>query len=439
MVRFSGRLLLGILVVLLLVPAAPFPLLTLQPAAAEDHIALQSTATAEPPGDPQSDPTANPEEILSAVVIWWPADLMPEIDTPAYDTLQDQFENFTAATGIAVQFRPKRLIGTGGIMSTLRTANPVAPAALPDLVLIPRESLRLAAETGLIYPLDDLIPIPVLDALYPSAVQLGQTNDATFGIPYALNVQHAIYRTSAFPTPPLSTADVLAAEQPFVIAGGVESGVNDVLLVQYLAEGGRLTGEDGRAILDEAALLPPLTFYEAARDNTLITPDVLDYYTIDDYWDQFLRGTVSLAQIDSDTYLATQEQLTSTAVISIGSSNERAGTTLRGWLWAITTPDPDRQAQVVTTLEWLMQPENHAVITAAFHVLPSQETAWHLVDQPRDYTQLIDDLLSVETLISREEVNTATAAALQEALAAVLTGDKSAVQAAADAAALFQE
>lgn len=346
--------------------------------------------------------------------------------------LRAQIEDFQNAHGLLVQWRAKRLNGAGGIMSTLRTASAVAPGALPDLVLLRREQLLIAVDTGLIYPPDDLLAVTTTGGIYNQALALGQVNGTLYGIPYTVTIQHSVYRESLFNTPPTSFAAVLDAAQPFAFPAAPTEGVSQTVLLQYLAAGGRLAAEDGSPLLDEEPLAAVLAFYEAAVADELLAEEALAYQSTLDYWADFLSGELGLAVIDSNTYLGSLGQVPNVSVAPIWTSEDSTPlTTLDGWLWAITTTDPDRQAQAAVFLDWIMQADRQASLA---------QNLGRLSSRPWDddvYSQLVRELLDSEQLIVADEINAALASTLQNALLAVLNGEASASEAAAAAVAAF--
>jgi ABC-type glycerol-3-phosphate transport system substrate-binding protein len=389
-------------------------------------VALQTTPTPDGTSTATS-PTTHPD-----VTVWWPAALMPDPASEAAATLQAQFDSFRNAEDMSLLVRTRRLDGTGGIMSTLHSASAIAPAALPDLVLMPREQMIIAAETGLIYPLDDLISDMTSRELYPQALLLGQIDDQQFGLPYTLTINHAVYRETVFDPPPTTFDAILSAGQPFALAIGTETGISDTLLIQYLTAGGRLVGDDGRPALDEIPLLDVLTFYEQAAEAGLITSQALAYQQSADYWPDFLSGIFSLAEVDSDSYLGSLSQLSGVNAAPIPTLGEESATVLRGWMWVLTTADPDRQRAARDYLDWMMRTENQAAFTEASGLLPSQRLALRSWDN-NTYEPLVADLLASSRLILPEAINQQIASTLQNALAAVLSGEQSATEATAEA------
>ncbi len=399
----------------------------------EQPVALAQIVTPTPTPTPASPSVAPRPDI----VVWWPVELLRG-PAPAVDEgLSARFDAFQEDHSLTLLVRTKRSEGAGGIMSTLRTASRVAPDALPDLALMTRANMRLAVEDGLLYPLESLLPATLTGSLYRQARALGEVDDALYGVAYTLETQHVAYRQATFQEPPTTFEAVLQAGQPFAFPAGDERGVGDTLLIQYVAAGGRVASEDGSPLLEEAPLLAVLTFYQQAVEAGLLGPDVLDYRSAADYWDLFLSGALGLAQVDSTTYLAASGQVPNVAAAPVPTQGGQPLTTLRGWLWVLTTPDPDRQARAVEFLTWMMEEENHAAFARLLGRLPAQPAALRAW-QRGAYGRLTGQLLEGQALILAGEVNPTVAASLQAALLAVLNGQQTAQQAAAEAVAAVQ-
>lgn len=416
------RILVGALVILGLAAfIAP------QPAPPETAAAWQEGPTVTPSPTPQPSPTPLPPTPVTSrpgLVVWWPTELMPAPDSVAGGAILTVLETYRAENDLSLQLRVKRLIGTGSIMSTLRTADNVAPAALPDVALLSRATLIDAAASALIYPLDDLTAATLTRDLYPRAVPLGQVQNTVYGVPLALVVQHAAYRHSAFERSPDTFRAVLEASRPFALTIGKEIGASDTLLIQYLEAGGRLLTEQGQPTLDAPALRDVLNFYASALENGQITPASLDYTTPAATWNALTTGNVSLAQVDSSTFLRQRADHAGISPSILPTEGGGALTMLEGWLWVITTSDPERQAAAAAFITWMMETEQQTAITEALQILPSQpESLESRADTA--YAILIDRLLGSSRALISERVTATTAAALQEALVAVLRDDLS--------------
>ncbi len=390
-----------------------------------------------PTATPGPMPTPLSSDTRADVSVWWPAEIYPAVDTPAYDVLTAQLDNFGSTSEMTLQVRQRRLEGPGGIMSTLRTASLVASSALPDLVLLPREDMIVAAEAGLIFPVDGQTPPAIVANLFPQAVKFGMVEETLYGVPYTLQVQHIVYRETVFDSPPSSLEAILESGQPFAFTAAPSSGISETLLIQYMTSGGRVASDDGRPMLTETALLDTLTFYETAVETGLTGPNALTHQSPANYWDSFLSGAISLVQTDSDTYLKARAQIPSVTAGPIPTAGDKAATTLHGWMWVLTTPDPDRQAQAIDFLAWILRAEHQAEFTEAVGTLPSQRPALRIWEDS-NYTELIDRLLTGTDTVIAPDVNAAAASALQNSLAAVLSGEQSAEEAAAAALVALQ-
>ncbi|GAB4568849.1 MAG: hypothetical protein Kow0077_00390 [Anaerolineae bacterium] len=403
-----------------------------------DSLALiQQAATQTPTPTPTATPIPQPTaSVRPDLVVWWPVEFLPPQDTPEEAAVLDLIDTYRSTADISLLMRVKRLSGTGSILSTLRTGHPVAPGALPDLTLVRAAHLAQLVSDELIFPLDANEADTLLQHVYTRVTALGTVGDTLYGVPYALNVQHAVYPQVAFEATPDTFEEVLNAARLFAFALGSDSGASDVLLIQYVAAGGRLTNDEGQRVLDEVPLRDVLRFYASAQAEALLHPDSLTLTDAGQTWSLLVDGSVSLAQTDSDTFLRQQGSNAGLVPAALPTRGGNLLTTLDGWVWVITTPDPNRQAQARAFLDWLLQAENQAALTEALHTLPSQRAALqNRIDA--DYVALIDRLLGNSNPILAYQVDATTATALQQALVAVLSGELSAEAAAETAAAQF--
>lgn len=366
----------------------------------------------------QITPTPAPETVR----VWWPDELYPHDDELAQETLQTQWDGFAQAyPTLTLEVRRKRSSGLGGILSTLRTAVPVAPSALPDLTLMRRSDMITAANEGLIVPLDDWLPSDLADSnLLPGVRALGEINGVLYGVPYVLNVVHAAYRPAAMSAPPLSFADVLEGSISYLFPAGAIP-ISWTLLLQYRAAGGRLVDETGAATLDAQPLLDVLTFYAQGVQAGLFSPALLQYVRYDDYWNQFVAATSNLAAVDTLTFLERRDSIPNARPVSIPTPDGTPITALDGWLWVVTTANPERHQRVSAFLAWMMRVGQHSLFTETLGLLPSQTRALRLWDD-REYAEFAQDLLTTAILVPDAQRNNSASLALQEALVDVLEG-----------------
>lgn len=96
---------------------------------------------------------------MVTLTLWIPEELSPYSDQAGADLLASRLADFGAAyPDLQVQTIVKKSHGRGGLLDFLRTASVAAPFVLPDLVVLDEADLQVAARSGLLQPLDGLIP-----------------------------------------------------------------------------------------------------------------------------------------------------------------------------------------------------------------------------------------------------------------------------------------
>lgn len=410
------------------------PTIAAQAASTETLISSRSADGALPDQAAQATPTPQPTRDPLRIQLWWPDELYPKADTDAERVLLDQFDGFrqTYAT-YNFEVRRKRASGLGGILPTLRTALPVAPRAVPDLTLMRRSDMLAAATEGLIVPLEDWLPTDILNGLVPGTRALGEIDGVLYGLPYVLNIYHVVYRSSVFDEPLLSFDDVLDQAPEYLFPAGAGTGtlVSWTVLLQYLAAGGTLVDAGGNPALDRNALLAVLDYYERAVALGIFDPALLDYTQFDVYWDAFEAGEANMVMVDTATYFKRREDVPNVGLAPVPTHDGDSLTALDGWMWVLTTQDPDHQRQARAFLSWMMRINQHSTLTEALGMLPSQLGALRLWDDS-EYAAFAQDLLATARIIPAAQRNNAAAVALESALSDVLNGTP-ALQAAEDA------
>jgi hypothetical protein len=350
--------------------------------------------------------------------VWWPDELYPPDSSAAASILAGQFDGFTA---YPLEVRRKRSSGMGSILSTLRSAAPVAPGALPDLTLMRRSEMVTAANEGLLVPIVDWVPMDLIDDLPLGVRPLGEVNEVLYGVPYALNITHTIYRESVFPQPLLSFEEVLAQQPDYLFPAGAEQGivVNTTVLLQYLAAGGQLADESGAPKLDHDPLLAVLTYYEQGVQQGIFSPSLLLYTRMDAYWNRFVTGEANLITVDTVTYLSRKDSVQDIGLGPIPTQNGTPIVALDGWMWVLITHDPDRQDQARAFISWMMRAGSQSEYTEAFGILPAQQAALELWDDSA-YTSFVRSVIPNAVIVAGYTNDAAVA--LQSSIAAVLDG-----------------
>lgn len=369
---------------------------------------------------------ASARQTADALTIWWPSSLYPAVDTTAQALLDQHRLRYAEQTGITINIRVKRVEGAGGIYSTLRNAAIVAPANVPDLIIIRRSDLLAAVHDDLVAPVD--VATLGIDDWFASALTLGAVGGTQFGIPYTLELQHMVYLLKAFDSQPHKLTDIYNAKQSYLFPANGSKGVNATFLGQYLAAGGRLIDDQGVQTLDREPLVRTLTTYQRASDDGLIGVDWLDYSNPDSYLTLLTNSTMTAGQVDSTMYLGmgTKEE----AAFGYAPIPDGSGV-VDGWLWALTAQEPQQRERAADLLRYLLDTDRLGMFSGNLGVLPARRSA--LEAWETDYATFADALLRSNVVPPPDEIDPVVGAAMQAAFESVITGKQSA-SAATDAA-----
>lgn len=378
---------------------------------------------------PLATPEATPDGPI-VLKLWLPEPIVPIANEQAAFLMAEQINAFqTAQPDIQVELRLKKAADVGGVMETLRAASAVASNALPDMALLRRGDLLAAAQSGLIQPLEGAVTSAILGDLYPAALELGQVNDVLYGLPYALDVEHIAYRAVVLSGSFNTFADVLTNQQTFVFPAGAVEGISNVLLLQYLSAGGALVDLQVGEINPEA-LRTVLDFYQASVEGGEVQTTVLNYVRPDDYLAGLVDGSINAAVVSSTQYLdlLARGQQFEPAPIPLAEGD--AATIVNGWMWVMVTKDERRQEQAARFLDWVFNATRLANYTRLINTLPPLRAAMRLWDGG-GYNSFATQLLTSAYLpFAGTTVNTPRA--MQTALAAVISGQRTAEEAVAD-------
>ncbi|HRF97107.1 MAG TPA: hypothetical protein PLZ51_17990, partial [Aggregatilineales bacterium] len=222
------------------------------------------------PPVPTTAPTEGANITTQNFVVWFPESLAPSDHPEIAILLDEQLNGFVSEQDqpITIEFRLRRYADTGGILSTLRSANKVAPNGLPDVALVRREDLSLLIQDGLALPLEGHLSSSIMGDLFPPALQSGRVENQLYAIPYVLEIQLlAYYADENQPTSWLFDP-ILSSEAFWNFPAGRTTGLNNTVFLQYLSAGGVVN--NGVLSFNRDALEIVLTYYEQARERGLI-------------------------------------------------------------------------------------------------------------------------------------------------------------------------
>ena len=361
--------------------------------------------------------------------IWVPPEFDPESDTPAGNLLQDRLDEYTAQRpDVRIESRVKASSGTGGLLDSLSSANAAAPLVVPDLILLPRSSLEIAALKGLLFPFDGLTT-PLDDAdWYPYAQDLGQLQTSTFGIPFAGNALVSLYRPSEIETPP--TDWLSALEMGYPIAFPAAEAEAFFPLAEYLSTGAQIQDADGRPLFESRPLTDLLTFFQEAEAGGVM-PFWLTQFTDDEQsWEAYTENQVDSVVTWTNRYLNTLPG--DTAAAPIITQNGTPFTLADGWVWALSNPQTERHALSVDLAEFLTDGSFLSAWSESAGYLPPRESAlegWSNVA----LRGLVSRIVQSARILPPNDVMAAIGPALSQATVDILKQQSTPISAANDA------
>ncbi len=376
--------------------------------------------TPRPPGEP------------TTLRIWLPPQFDPMGSSRAAKLLQSRLNQFEALhPGLKIEVRVKALEGIGGMLDSLSAANAAAPLSLPDLVALPRSTLEAAALKGLLYPYHDLaVPLENED-WYDYALQLARLETSTFGLPFAGDALMMVYRPSAVGDAPHDWATTLTLTQTLAFPASESRSL--VTLALYQSEGGIISDEQGRPVLDVATLTQVLTYYQQAEQTGLMPYWLTQYDSDEQIWELYTEGKANLAVTWASRYLSQAGELPDIAAALLPTADGSPYSLASGWVWALSNPAPERQALGAQLAQFLTGSAYLAEWTAAAGYLPPRASAlaaWH---DPNLRT-LVDQLVLSAHLYPSADVLASLGPPLQQAVVQVLKQQSDPLMAAQEAA-----
>jgi len=350
------------------------------------------------------------------LLLWLPPEFDPANGSPAGKLLQERLDSYTAQRAdVRIETRVKASSGTGGLLDSLSTANAAAPLAVPDLVLLPRTSLEIAALKGLLIPYDGLSNAMNADDWYPFAQELAQLQTSTFGLPFAGDALLLLHRPAEIGNPPADWTAAIELAQPLAFPAADESAL--FTLAEYLSTGAQSQDSEGRPFLDANALTNVLTFYRDA-EAAGVMPFWLTQFTTDEQsWQAYTENQANMVITWTNRYLSTLPG--DTAATTILTQDGTPLTLANGWVWALSNPQTERHALSVDLAEFLIQGDFLAQWSEAAGYLPPRASAlnaWENIAVRR----IIESIARSAQVLPPNDVMAAVGPALQQATVDIL-------------------
>ena len=348
------------------------------------------------------------------------------------------FDNDHPDMSISVEL--KTIADQGGTLSYLRTGRTVAPDILPDIVLLPASQLATAAEQGLIFALDESLEQEAVDDLYPVAQELGQVGEQTFGYPFALtNMQHFAYNGSAITETVSGNWSQLVTDRPGTLIYPAAGFIGAELTAHFYREfGGTFVNDLGEPALETEPLVDALVLIQTGISEGYIDPQSGNTASLDQAWQIFEGNPAHFIQTTASFYLFRQAAGSNgnLRVAPLPGPGGPLTPTVGAWTWAISTPDPTRQALAVELIRWLTSAPNMGDWCLESQLLPARRSAFEAWPQ-NAYLAFIQGQIAIARPMP-VGLNNTVLTALSDATTSVILGLGTPGESAAQASAALQ-
>ena len=338
-----------------------------------------ATSTAAPGMEVDMTPTpqftAEPEEIIEPVTgltIWVPPEMDPSADSFAGEIFSEQLQLFSEEKdGLEITVRVKAASGAGGLLDALTATSAAAPGALPDLVVLTRPDLEIAALKGLIFSVEGLTNIPDDSDWYAFTREMALLQGDTFGFPFAADSLVLVYRPNAVPTIPATFPELF--EKKNSLAFSAESDQALFPLALYMAMGGAVQDNQRRPMLEIEPLTEVFQLFQTGVDSGAFSDDLSQFQTTNQVWAAFKDQQTDLVVTWASNYLKeVPEEAVMMPLLPVVDTTVSLGT---GMSWAVSTPVENRQALAVELAEFLVQPKFLSEWTLAAGYLPPRPSS----------------------------------------------------------------
>src|SRR5918993_1360766 len=152
------------------------------------------TARLTPTPPPLPTATAPIESQTPSLRLWLPEQFNPSAENPAAELLAGRLSEFESQhSDLKIEVRIKKAEAEGDILNALSITGAAAPGVLPDLVLLSRSDLEMAALLGLLHPIDGLSTSLDDPNWYSYAQQLAHIQNTGYGLPFLGDTLVLIY------------------------------------------------------------------------------------------------------------------------------------------------------------------------------------------------------------------------------------------------------
>jgi hypothetical protein len=267
-----------------------------------------------------------PEPLV--LTVWIPDTFAGPSAAQSHKLLEDQITAFESShPGLDVAVRYKNIRPSQGMSDLLSTTYRVAPALLPDLVLLDQADMESSAVKGMILPLDGLAEIASRNRLLPSFMSPAVIQGSSFALPA---VGDALLLLNDQPGSSENTWQAIQNRGERV-AAGLNDADGTLFVALYLAQGGRLLDASNRPNVDAAALKDVLTFIRQSGSARVFTDLSLHAGWVESA-QEYAAGDANV-QVNWYSYADTVS-MDGQQISALPGISDTPATLVTGWYWA---------------------------------------------------------------------------------------------------------
>ena len=190
-------------------------------------------------------------------------------------------------SAIDLEVRVKENSQEMSIFDFLEKAYLAAPDALPDLIVLPRDMMQIAAQNGYILPINqETINLFDDENAYPFVKQMAQVDGVYYGVPVIADLMTMVVRDDQ---QELNTwVDILYSNKVLRFPLGDENSLFTFLLYESLE--GEIKTSQGYIELDSTKLSQVLGFYYEAKQKGIVPTWLNDFENYETLWKDSLES-----------------------------------------------------------------------------------------------------------------------------------------------------
>ncbi|PWB74805.1 MAG: hypothetical protein C3F07_06995 [Anaerolineales bacterium] len=368
--------------------------------------------------EPESSPTAPVQTGPRVLRVWLPPRFDPNADTPSAELLKQRIDEFNIEhPDLEIEIRIKADGEAADLLNSLSITSGAAPAALPDLIMLSHSDMEVAAQRGLLHPIDGLTSILDEPDWYAFARDLGRVQNTSYGLPFSADALMMVYRASVFEEPPSTWEAIFTSGNQMTFPPSDPKAYFPLSL--YLSADVPLTGDQGSVILDEGTLAQVLSLFRQAIDSETVPLTIRDDQTDLQALSLFREGEADVAVVWASSDLTS---LSGQYLPLMGIDNAPY-TVADGWVLALAGADPENQSLAAELASYLVDSDFMSAWSLAAGYLPTRPQAldgW----QDEALKMSIDEILQAAHPLPPESVVSVTGPVMAQALFRIFNGEQ---------------